>query len=299
MTLVLVTDRDWFPAALGGMLQEEWDLRRIGALGELRDAARSGSLQQIDAVLIDAHVEGGATPAAVRELSAGPLSSGVPILVYSAGRLEDDLYSNFLEAGAWNVVEGPIRSARFLALLRRLTAIGGRSREGHGNELPGAGDAHLPEVEGLLERLPVVEAIAKRENASIAVMAIGPTVKSEHGEYRGREEEVADLRRDAIRKSDLCAWLDAGEDFVVVAYSASREGAEVLAERISKAATERLDMSRSENALSVGVVELQPEDLPDQIRAEARSDPNFAVLSRARSALEEARESGGGVRFSR
>lgn len=300
MALILVTDRDWFPAALQGILEpEDFELRRIGDLERLGETIRSGSLPRIDAVLIDAHIEGRETPAAIRKVLAGPLSREIPILVYSSGQLEDGHYAELLEAGAWEVVEGPIRSVRFLAVLRRLTEIGGRPRDNQGDEHAGDADHPLADLDGLFERLPVVEAIAQREGASIAVMAIGPTVRTGRTEDRGqvKVDRVADLRRDAIRKSDLCAWLDTGEDFVVVAYAASREGAEVLADRIAKTAAERFDVARPEDALSVGIVELQPEDLPERIPAEARSEPDLAVLSRARKALEEAREAGGGVRF--
>lgn len=293
MNLVLATDRDWFAAALEGVLEaENYRVRRAAGIEALQRELRDGLP---DAVVLDAHLEGEETPGTVARLVAGPVSRDVPLLVYSPD-LGDDLYSEILEAGAWDVIGGPIRSSRFLPRVRRWIEISGR----HRRELEEASrdeDAGLPSLEGLLQRLPVVEALARREQASIAVMAIGLTGSEGLNAGEGERRRVADLCLEGLRKSDLCGWLDAGDELAVVAYSATREGARVLAERLAEMAADRLELTRPQEALSAGIVELRPEDLPQHVRAEDRGDTQVEVLSRARKALEEAREQGGGVRF--
>lgn len=297
MTLVLATNRDWFASALEGVLKaESYRVRRVDSVDEVVDRGRSD--EPIGAVVLDAHIAGEETPEAISRLVTGPLPRDVPILVYSSGLLQDELYGQLLAAGAWDVIEGPVRSARFLPTLRRfleISSLDGRRREGRTSRRD---ESRLPTLEGLLERLPVVEALAKREKASIAVMAVGPTGPREPTSDRSRWRGLADIcRLSGLRKSDLCGWLDGGEDFAVVAYSTPRDGARVLAERIAEMAAERFELTRPQDALSVGIVELRPEDLPEEIRPEDRSGVQVEILSRARTALEEARREGGGIRF--
>lgn len=293
MNLVLATDRDWFASALEGVLEaESYRVRRTTGIRELLRELRD---ELPDAVVLDAHLAGEETPEAVARVLDGPAARDLPLLVYSPG-LSDELFSQILDAGAWEVIEGSLRAARVLPRIRRWIEISGR----HRRELEEASvDGHvgLPGLEGLLERLPVVEALARREEASISVLAIGPTGPGGGEADDSESRRVADLCVEELRKSDLCGWLDSSDDIAVVAYSASREGAEVLAERLAQVADERLGLPRSENVLSVGVVELAPDDLPQKIRAEDRADTQIEILSRAQKAMEEAREQGGGVRF--
>lgn len=293
--MFLATKRDWFASALAGVLEaESYRVRRAESLRELLDLLRPGGAE---ALVLDAHLEGAReTPGAIRRLLAGPLPRDVPILVYTSSLPRDELYAEVLDAGAWEVLEGRVRPARFLAVVRRLLEISGRHRREMEEAAPDE-DVGLPRVDGLLDRLTVVEALARREQASIAVMAIGPTGPGEREAEEGRRRRVADLCHEGVRKSDLCGWLDAGEELAVVAYSASREGARVLAERLAELAAERLEVERPQDALSAGIVELRPEDLPEHVRADDRAEAQVEVLSRARRALEEAREQGGGVRF--
>lgn len=292
--LLLVTNRDWFASALEGVLEaESYTVHRKETVEGLLEAIRRGGA---GAVIVDAHLEDVGSPEAIRRLRGDFLGRDVPILVYASGLQSDDLYAEYLDAGAWNVIEGPVRSRRLLAVMRRFLAISGRhSRESE--EATREEETGLPNLEGLLERLPVVEALARREKASIAVMAVGPTGSGDRSGEPSRRQRVADVCLEGLRKSDLCGWLDAGEEVAVVAYSASREGARVLVERLARMAAEQLELERPQQALSAGIVELSPDDLSDEVRAEDRADAQVELLSRARKALEEARREGGGVRF--
>lgn len=293
MELILATDRDWFASALEGVLQaEDYRVRRVEGVEELLDAA---PMARPSAVIVDTHFGGGDTARAITGFRDAWLSADVPLLVYSAGSLADDEYAELISAGAWEVIEGPIRAGRFLPVLERfleISARGDRSLNGDGPK-----EARLPDAERLTDRIPVVAALAQREETNIAVIAIGPT-----GSIRGEIDsppwkKVEDLRFMGLRKSDLCGWFANGDEFVVVAYSASREGARVLANRILEMAADRLGVADSQGALSVGIVEICPDDLPDEIRAEDSGDTEAKVLTRARAALEEARRAGGGVWF--
>lgn len=293
MNLVLTTDRDWFASAFEGVLEaESYRVRRAEGIEGILDELRT---DVPDAVVLDAHLTGEETPEAVARLLAGPGSRDIPLLVYSSS-LTDDLFSAILEAGAWEVIEGPIRAARVLPRIRRWLEISGRHRR-ELDEASREGEAGLPSLEGLLQRLPVVEALARREETSIAVMAIGLTGSENLNADEADRSRVADLCLEGLRKSDLCGWLDAGDELAVVAYSATREGARVLAERLARMAADRLEMADPQKALSAGIVELRPDDLSRDVRADEQADTQVEILTRARAALEEAREQGGGVRF--
>lgn len=293
VNLVLATDRDWFASALEGVLEaESYRVRRAEGIEEVLDELRAGGG---DVLVLDDHLAGEETPEVVARLLAGPTSRDIPLLVYSSS-LSDDLFSEVLEAGAWDVIEGPIRAARVLPRIRRWLQISGRHRR-ELNEASRDAGAGLPSLDGLLQRLPVVEALARREEASIAVMAVGLTGSGSRDGDEGQRRRIADLCVEGLRKSDLCGWLDAGDELAVVAYSATREGARVLAERLAEMAADRLEMTDPREALSAGIVELRPDDLPEEVRAEDRADTQVEILARARAALEEAREQGGGVRF--
>lgn len=296
--LALVTKKDWFASALGGILESEsFAVRRAESIEELIGALRGEG--EAAGVILDADLEGDETAAAIRTLRSGPLRPDVPLIVYTSGHSSDDLYAELLAAGAWDVVGGPVRSARLLALVHRFLEIARPTRRGteKGDREVASG---LPTLQGLLERLPVVEALARREEASIAIMAVGPTGAGPGDAgpegVEDRRRRMADACVESTRGSDLCGWLDADGDLALVAYSTSREGARVLAERLAEKVAESLEMEEAGEALSAGIVELGPEDLP-RIRAGDRGDEQVELLSRARKALEEARKEGGGVRF--
>lgn len=296
VNLTLATSRDWFAAALEGVLgAESYYLHRVETFDELLGNLRSQE-QPPDALILDDHLERDETADAIRRLHAGPLSPDVPLLIYTSGLPDDGVYADLLKAGAWDVVQGPIRSESLLAALRRYLVISRRlRRERRGTETDDGAD--LPAIEALFDRVPVLEAMAKREGAHIVVMAVGPTGSRERDSSDRVHEQLAELCVDGLRRSDLCGWLDSNDDLAVVAYSRSQEGARVLAERLSEMAARRLERKRPEEALSVGVVELGPDELPEHVRGEKRADAQLEVLADARRALEEAREAGGGIRF--
>lgn len=291
--LALVTKRDWFASALGGILESEsFVVHRVEGTGELAGALRGEG--GAAGVILDADLEGDETADAVRTLRSGRLRPDVPLIVYTSGHSSDDLYAELLAAGAWQVIEGPVRSARFLALLHRFLEIARAS--GRETEESDPEQRRALTVDGLLERLPVLEALAQREAASVAIMAVGPTLSGDRRAADDQHSRVAEACLEDTRGSDLCGWLDAGGELAVVAYSTSREGARVLAERLAKRVAEGLEMDDPRKALSAGIVELGPEDFP-RIRASDRGDGQVELLGRARRALQEARREGGGVRF--
>lgn len=293
MTVILGTFRDWLASALQGVLEgEDIVIVRASDMGELAEASRR---PDVDGVILDEKLHPDGAPSAIRELLDGPLPSHVPLLVYSSDRSDRDLHVRALDAGAWGVVEEPVRSHELLATLRRLADLG--ARMGGGTTAGRDGFREIPAIEDLLQRLPVVEALARREQVGLALVALGPTYPGEGDVAEKLNRRLAGLCLERLRKSDLFATFEAEGEVAVVAYATTREGARTLAERLAAAAAKRSEIRRPEDALSAGIVEISPDQLPEDLRAGSAPEGETRLLSAARRALEEARKAGGGVRF--
>lgn len=300
--ILLATDRDWLAASIEGVLDHDrFDVSRATTAEEV--ASRSNETLP-DEVILDQDLVGSETPALCERLVEGALGQRIPLLVYSSNLRDEDLQTRIVDAGAWTVIQEPIRSAYLVATVRRFLRIGCASRDmdmtvAASSERQPA-DSELPDLRGILQRLPVLEALAERNETPVALVAVGPREPGT-GELLARQRRrTAELCREVLRRADLCGWLGEESDVVIAAYGTSGEGARTLARRLAVRAAERSEVERPEDALSVGIVELRlgenEEDLR-AVRADGRANGESELIEAARRALESARASGGGIEF--
>lgn len=291
--VILGTARDWLASAMEGVLEgADILLDRAGSIEVLLDAA---ARRDVDAVILDAKLHPGGVTEAIRALLDRALPRSVPLLVYTSDVPDQHFQARALDAGAWGIVEEPIRSRDLLATLRRFMELGGRMEHRTAGTRTRRGA--LPGANVLLERLPVLEALARREQVGLAIVAVGPTYPGSDDLTERQRKMIADVCVETLRGSDLCASLESDGDLAVVAYSATKDGARRLAERLAAAAARRSEFSRPADALSAGIVELPPDRLPGDVRSGARPEEEARLLSAARDALQKARGAGGGIRF--
>lgn len=296
--VLLATGRDWLSASIEGVLDEDrFEVAAASTPGELDSAV--GRMRP-DAVLLDQELAGAETPVLCERLVAGPLGHRIPLVVYSSDLRDEDLQMRVIEAGAWTVIQEPIRSRYLLATLRRFLRIAHTSKESVASASSGSNGRSddLPDLPGLLERLPVLEALAEREDASISLVAVGPRQPGSGELLERQRQQTSELCLDVLRRADLCGWLDEEGDVVIAAYGTSRDGARKLAERLAARAAERSQVARPEDALSVGIVEFHPGDDVAAVRAAGpRANGETELVEAAHDALHRARAAGGGIEF--
>lgn len=294
--LLLATDRDWLAASIEGVLDHESvEIRTASTVDELEHLARR---MRPDEVVLDQDLAGPKTPELCGRLTRDVLGTRIPLIVYSSELRDEDLHTRVVEAGAWTVMQEPVRSRYLVATLRRLLTVSLASRGEAPGDLFGG---HKPEVldrAGVLRRLSVLEALARRYESPLSVVAVGPGQPGS-GELRERQRRrTAELCRQELRKADLFGWLGDDGDVVILAYGASREGARSLAMRLAHRAADRSQVERPEQALSVGIVELRTGPGPEEGEAgRSVADQDGRIVDAAQEALRRARASGGGIEF--
>lgn len=294
--VILATSRDWLAASIEGVLDH--DRFEVIRVPDAEDVAAAVDEGVPDGVVLDQDLMGEDTPDLCRELVEGALGERIPLVVYSSDLRDEELQARIVEAGAWTVIQEPIRSRFLVATLRRLLEIG---RAARGREEAGAGERRsntdLPDLDGVLERLPVLEALAERNETSVALVAVGPRQPGSGELLERQRHRTAELCLEVLRGADLCGWLDDEGDVVIAAYDTSGEGARQLAERLAARAAERSQVERPEDALSVGIVEMRPGEDLEEVRAGERPSGQTELVRAAHEALHRARAAGGGIEF--
>lgn len=303
--VLLGTVKDWFASALRAVLEPEgFTVYRAHSSEEvLSFLAR----MEPDLVLLDEQLPRLALPELSRLLLDGPLPRHVPLLYHSSGgggASGEDVA--MLQAGAWGVFEDPIRPATLVAQFRRYLGIGRRMQAGaefHQHVDPETGILTLT---GLMRLLPALSNLARRRGTPVSYTVIGPTEPGSGRLLERQKRNTADLCRRHLRKSDFVGWLDEGTDLAVVAYGTSRSGAGGLARRLNDLAEEQTRASELRYALSAGILEMEPSRKGAEARGREGNGKSpetemklesLQALAAAQTALEKARNAGGGIRF--
>lgn len=309
--VLLGTDRRWLTSALEDVLSPEgFRLVRAADADELE--AKAGQ-ERPALVIVDEELPGLEVESAARSLVSGPIGGDTPLLLYtssSAARVRDHVRA--LDAGFWELLTDPLRPAEVAARLRRMLSISGRMRRagprGDGRDEPAGRTARPLEFLGLEELgrvLPTIAAMAERDGTSFSIVLVAPT-PSPPGEGEPREEMAATVCGPNLRRADLCARIDDAE-LAIVAFDTTAEEARALVDRLNTLAAERAEPGRAERRLSAAIVELEPSPaLEAALRqlGKRRGDESVSLdeivdlfhLEDAKSALSDARETGGGVR---
>ncbi len=296
--VLLATSRDWLAASIEGVLDpDDFKVARVPTVDEL---AVSIGEDLPDGVVLDQELVGEETPSVCQHLVQEVLGEKIPLVVYSSELRDEDLHTRIVEAGAWGMIQEPIRSRHLVATLRRFLRIGRAARGTVASAPiePRDATSDLPDLTGVMERLPLLEALADRNETTVALLAVGPRQPGSGELLERQRQRTAELCTDVLRGADLCGWLDGKGDVVIAAYGTSREGARRLAERLAARAAERSEVERPEDALSAGVVELRPGENVEVVRAvEGVKNRESEMVRAAYEALRRARASGGGIEF--
>lgn len=291
--VLLATARDWLAASVAGVLDHESvELSRVVSEEEIGNRSRR---DDPDAVLLDQELAGPATPELCRRLTEDVLGNRTPLIVYSSDAGDEDLQTRTLEAGAWTVVQEPIRSQFLLAILRRFLEIGYAVHERAHEHEPAERETEIPGLAGVLRRLTAFAALADRQEEPLSVVAVGPGQPGTAELVQRQRRRAAQLCKEELRRSDAYGWLDSEAELVILAYGASREGATRLAERLARRAAERSDLERPAEALCAGVMEVPAAEARQQAE-KSPEDWERTLVSAARDALQRAREEGGGIK---
>lgn len=301
-TLLLGTSREWFASALEAVLHSEgFSVVRAGSVEELLDRARRDGpeLVMVDESLSEVEE----LPEVCRRLREGPLSAHVPLVVYTETFSGDGTHAGALDAGAWEILNEPIRARVLVSALRRLLDLSHRVRAREGEPSPLWDEETGLFTETGLERvLPALQALASRQDVGMSCVVVGPT-RVGQGEVLERQRlATADLCALNVRASDVCGWLGEGE-LAIIAFDTPAEGATTLAERLNQVAAGRAEVRKESRTLSAGIVELLAGDdgnseAPEGEREREgnRRSVKIRDLEAARGALRRAREGGGGIR---
>jgi len=294
--LLVGTRRDWYAAALRTLLEPEGFVLEVVS----DDAAllQAGSEWRPSLVLLDYELAGIATRRMCRELYRGALPWSVPVVVSSAGPLEESRKAEVFEGGAWLVLTEPLFFSSLLAQLRKLAEVGFVAETAA--PTTDLGRIGLPGLDESWRSFGILASLAERRGEALTCIVAGPTTPAV-GDTLARQRRVtADVCARSLRSSDAYAWTGSEEgDVVILAYGASPEGATAMMQRLNRVASDLAELAEEPRLLSAGIREILPagpeagrpavHEAADRIRSDG--------LAAAHAALRLARRAGGGVRI--
>lgn len=298
-TLLLGTTREWFASALEAVLHSVgFTVVKAGGVDEL--LARTEEIRP-DLVVVDESLPGVEIPVLCGRLVDGPLPTDVPLVIYAETFSREGLHAEALDAGAWEILNEPIRARVLVSALQRLLELSRRMAAEPTNGPPLWDEETGLFTESGLERvLPSLQALASRNDLRMSCVVLGPTQLGRGQVLERQRHATADLCAVNVRASDVCGWLGEGE-LAIIAFGTPAEGAAKLAERLNQVAAGRAEVSAESRTLSAGIVELLTGDRGAEERrredvSERRRAARIRHLEAARDALRRAREGGGGIR---
>lgn len=303
--VLLGTVKDWFASALRAVLEPEgFTVYRAHSSEEVLSFV---TRMEPDLVVLDAGLPPVDPPELSRLLLDGPLPRHVPLLYHSPGGMGASGESAaMLQAGAWGVLEDPVRPATLVAQLRRYLSIGRRMRDGAERNLYVDPETEVLTLTGLMRLVPALSNLARRRGTPVTYTVIGPTEPGSGQLLEQQKRRTAELCRQHLRKSDFVGWLEEGTDLVVVAYGTSRSGAGGLARRLNHLAEEQTRAAELRYTLSAGILEVEPSRKGAEARGREGNGKSpetelklesLHALAAAQTALQKARNAGGGIRF--
>lgn len=299
VSVMLVSAHDWFASALQAVLEPEGFV--FARMRSARVALRDAGPVNPDMVIIDEGLPDMDAPALASSLGAGVLKSSVPILVYSANFWHENEQAAAMRAGAWDIIKEPVRSNLVVAKLRRLLEIKRlieATEEGSLSDMA----TGLFNLAGMMRMLRVMGSMARRHNAPLTCVVLGPTVPPEAGaSVEALRERAARLWGRGIRESDVCGWVDTSE-MGIVAYGTDAAGVTSLVRRLTDL-TAADPLADGLVPVSAGIVEMTGRFAEGTDGEEQRVAPmanriaGMSGIAAARTALNEARAAGGGIRI--
>lgn len=300
--LLLGSEKSWFASALRALLKPEgFRLERAASSEEVLSSV-AGSVP--DLLILDGELPPGDPVELIKLLLDGPLPRHVPILYRPDGGEHRE--AEVLEAGAWGLLEDPIRLSALVAQLERYLQIGQGLVRGAQDRQYVDPETDVLTLTGLIRILPALSNLARREGAPIAYTVIGPTETGSGELLEQQRRTTAAVCRRHLRKSDFVGWLQDGSDLAVVAYGTSQSGAGGLARRLNEVTEKQTRTAELRYTLSAGILEVEPSRRGPESRNGDEGDhspetelklESLQALAAAQTALKQARRAGGGIRF--
>ncbi|MFQ5688817.1 MAG: response regulator transcription factor [Gemmatimonadota bacterium] len=307
--VLLASARDWFVSALRAVLEPEGFTFTHVRSGEI--AVRDASLVGPELVIIDEGLPDASAAELCRRLAGSALGRSVPILVYSPNFWHESQQAEAMAAGAWDIIREPIRSTLLVAKLDRLLQIKRLIETAETGGLAGT-QAGVFNLADLMRTLPILGSLAARADAALCCAVLGPTAQAPPGpERERRRRRTAEVCLRHTRTSDVCAWMG-DSDVVLVVYGANVADTRAIVRRLADKAPEFEESPADSVPLSAGIVELSPAHFvpsregvegvggEGESAGEGGLANQIASLSRfaaAQHALQQARETGGGIRI--
>lgn len=293
-TLLVASDDEWFAESLTSVLRPRLlgvSVEVVGDREALMDRAAAG---RPNLLIVDRRlVPPGDTGRLCQELVEGTLGRHTPLLVYNSGGAQPELEAEVLGAGAWGVLYEPLRSEILLARVARFLEVATSLREVRRGDCIDE-ETGLFELPFMLETIPLLTSLARRRRTSLSCTVIGPTRPASGSVAEEQRRVTARVCVENVRSSDLSGWAD-GENVAIVTFDAPVKGAETVVHRLDALAREAGGDER-DYSLSAGIVEMESGEGEEEHPAERSALEPDETLAAARSALEEAREAGGGIR---
>lgn len=293
--VLLVSDQDWFASSLRAVLEPEGYV--FVRVRTAKTALHEVAGVDPDIMIVDEGLPDIETTSLVTAIRDDVLSPVVPILSYSAGSWEAGGRRSGVRAMAWDAMREPLRPHVIIAKLRRLIEIR-RLIEATDAGAAGGTAGRLFNLAGMMRMLRVMVATARRQEADLSCVVLGPSEFPEPGvdvEQRARLESLCTA---AIRESDVCGWIRES-DLGIVAFGADAAGATSLVRRLSAQTAEKEPFA----PLSAGIAQI-PVGVEDRldpsspaVSSVASRVASLSCVAAAQGALDLARQAGGGIRI--
>jgi len=169
--LLVGTRRDWYAAALRTLLEPEGFVLEV--VSDEAALLSAGSEWRPSLLLLDYELAGSATRRLCRDLYSEALPWNVPLVVSSAGPLEESCKAEVFEGGAWLVLTEPLFFSSLLAQLRKLAEVSFVAESPALRTDPAAGE--LPALEESWRAFGILASLAERRGAALTCVVAGPT----------------------------------------------------------------------------------------------------------------------------
>lgn len=253
------------------------------------EALQIASAAAPEVVLLDIHMPEMDGYEVCRRLKADARTSAIPIVFLTARYRDHDEIAKGLEAGAHDYVTKPFSAPELLARIGVMVRIQRAEAEARKASLTDSLTG-LYNRRFLHQRLEEEMARSRRHGSPLACVMLDIDHFKSINDSRGHAtgdlvlRDVAVILKDHIRRSDIAVRFG-GEEFVLVLFSNTMEGARLVAERI-RADVEAHNFAGGETPLRV-TISVGISAFPDENVASADD-----LMRRADAALYQAKEAG-------
>lgn len=235
--VLIVSEHEWASRSLDSILAP----RGYGVLRAYnhRQALERAAGSNVDAVFIDRKLPDATGCDTCRELiERGLISRSAPVMLMTSGVATREQRLEAMQAGAWELMALPVDAEELLLRMDRFVRAKMEADRAHDEALIDAATG-LYSWEGVSRRVREVAAAAERFGRPIACVVFAPDgeATTDETEEQSFLALVAKHLRKGTRRSDVLGRIGPRE-FAIIAPDTSPEGAQILAARLRRPATD-------------------------------------------------------------